>query len=265
MVKRNYRLLVEYNGTNYAGFQRLGPTVSKPTVQGTLEEVLTKLMDCPIKLNSGGRTDAGVHALGQVVSFSCNVDRSLPRLLAGSNGLLPRDIRVLRAQQVPERFHARFSALSRSYTYVLWSSAQPDCFMRERVTQVGPNLDIARMNQAAQAFLGSHDFSTFGSQVPADASRVRCISELTVTRHPVSGPACFDRLNSVVEIRIRANSFLRRMVRMLSASLVKVGLGQYELEEPGRLLELRNPQFCPPPLSPSGLYLTSIEYAQDWE
>lgn len=264
MPERLYRLTVEYDGTGYAGFQRQ-PGEGPPSIQGTLEEALGRLVDHPVHVLGAGRTDAGVHATGQVVAFRTSASRSLEVLVRGANALLPPDIRVLEAAETPEGFHPRFSALSRTYRYLVLPREAPEALFRHRAWQVHGALDLERMNQAGSLLLGRHDFSSYCAQVPARDTRVRTLLALEATRWPGPGPAPWERLGGLVALRVRADAFLRRMVRMLAAVLVGAGQGRWEPEEARRILDRRDPGACPPPAPPWGLYLVDVEYpeAQD--
>ena len=259
MAERLFKLTLEYDGSGYSGFQRQVQD-GLPSLQGTVEEALGRLVDHPVQVLCAGRTDAGVHATGQVVSFRTTADRSARVVLRGANALLPPDIRVLEAAEAPPGFHPRFWARSRTYEYLLLPSDRPEALFRRRAWQVPPPLDLAAMAEAGRLLLGRHDFSTYCSQVPADESRVRTLLACQVEAWPGPGPGPWDRLAGVVVVRVRAEAFLRRMVRMITAALVKVGRGQWAPGEPARVLELRDSRECPAPAPPWGLYLVGVEY-----
>ena len=163
MGERLFRLIVEYDGTSYQGFQRQ-PRQEGPTIQAVLEDALGRLVDHPVKVLAAGRTDAGVHATGQVISFQTRADRSAAVVCRGVNALLPPDIRVLEALEAPPGFHPRFSARSRTYQYLLLPSERLDAVFTRRAWRVHHALDVDRMNEAARLLLGRHDFSTFCAQ-----------------------------------------------------------------------------------------------------
>lgn len=259
MRERLFRLTLEYDGTAYQGFQRL-PRQEAPTIQGVLEQALGRLVDHPVKVLAAGRTDAGVHATGQVISFRTRAARSAAVVCRGANALLPEDIRVLEASEAPDDFHPRFSARSRTYQYLLLPSERLDAVFTRRAWRVHHALDVDRMNEAARLLLGRHDFSTFCAQVPERDARVRTLLECEAFRWTGSAPGPLARLEGLVVLQVRADAFLRRMVRMLTGTLVKVGRGLWEPEEPRRILDLRDPGACPAPAPPWGLYLVSVEY-----
>ncbi len=257
--RRVFKLTLEYDGTAYAGFQRLSQG-GMPSIQATLEEALSELVDHPVAVLAAGRTDAGVHATGQVISLATTANRTPGVLLRGANALLPADIRVLEAVEVPRGFHPRFWARSRTYEYLLDTSRRPDALWRRRVWQVPGPLEVEKMEHAGQLLLGRHDFSTYCSQVPKGDTRVRTLLACQVERWRGALPGPWQRLDGLVLIRVRADAFLRRMVRMLTAALVRVGQGRMDPEEPRRLLGLRDSGAAPRPAPPWGLYLVAVEY-----
>lgn len=259
MPERLFRLRIEYDGTGYSGFQRQ-PAEGPPSIQATLEEALGRLVAHPVRVLCAGRTDAGVHATGQVISFRTTADRTARVVHRGANALLPADIRVLEAAEAEERFHPRFSALSRTYEYLLLQDPQPDTLLMRRAWHVPEPLDVGRMREAAAGLLGNHDFTTYSSQVPEGEPRLRTVRDLVVERWEGAGPGPLSRVRGMVVVRVRADSFLRRMVRMLTAALVRVGRGEWEPEEPRRALDLRDSGASPPPAPPWGLYLVHVEY-----
>lgn len=262
---RRIRMIVEYDGSPFAGFQRL-PAGSPPTVQGELERAVSRILDQETRLKAAGRTDAGVHATGQVVAFDTASPRKLEDLLRGCNAVLPESIRVLRAEEVSGDFHPRFSARSRVYHYYVATLDRPDVFFRERVWWVRGALRVEEMRRAACSLLGSHDFSTYSSRVPPDESRTRDLLRLDiepeVARLP-DGPMA--RLSGLVRFELEANAFLRRMVRLLVGSLVQVGLGEWEPDMPAAVLRSRNPALAAPAAPPGGLYLVEVRYEGVWK
>lgn len=256
-----YRAMLAYDGSAYSGFQRQSKERELLTVQDTVEEVLGHLFAAAVKVTVAGRTDAGVHALGQVISWKTDIYRDISVIISGGNALLPSNIRIKQAGFAPPEFHARFSAKSREYEYILWPSSYNDAFMEKRMLRVSPALDIELMRKAAAVLIGEHDFSSFSSQALGEGSLVRNMLSIDIERQDFKGPACYAPLTEVLIIRVKASSFLRRMVRMIVAVLIKAGLGEWSPEDVTRLLEARDPGKCPRPVSPYGLYLTKVEYA----
>lgn len=255
-----FALLVEYDGSAFAGFQRQTPG-GPSTVQGALETALSRLVAHPVTIKAAGRTDAGVHATGQVVAFETTAQRTLDVLLRGANALLPESVRVLAVRPVSEAFHPRFSALRRVYHYHLLPEMPHELFFARRLWAMKPALDWQAMGEAARGLVGSHDFSSYCSGVPAEETRQRDLWELRVVE-PGGRPdrLPFGRLRGLGSIELEANAFLRKMVRMLVASLVKVGLGEWPVERPRQVLEARDPARAAPPAPPDGLYLVRVDY-----
>lgn len=251
-----YRLTVAYQGDAFAGFQRQ-PEGGPESVQGTLEQALSSLMAEPIQLKAAGRTDAGVHATGQVIAFDSQRERPAEVVARGANALLPETIRVLTAALAEPDFHPRYDALSRIYHYHVLS--QPHAlFWSQRAWCLPDPLDHQAMQEAAHQLLGEHDFSTYSSRAPADQTRVRTLTALDISRSRWAAPAPFDL--PLVTFQLEANAFVRRMVRLLVAALVEVGRGRWEVHEPARRLALRDPAQAPPPAPSGGLYLVKVNY-----
>ena len=221
-----YRATVEYDGTDYAGFQ-IQPNAR--TVQGELEAALARLGDGARRAVDGaGRTDAGVHALGQVIAFTYAGRLDAPALEAALNATLPPDIAVRDVRRAPPGFHPRHAARYREYRYTVWNG--PRSPLRERhALGVRAPLDVAAMERAGQAFVGRHDFSAFGAVV-GDRSPVRTVHAVRVRRQ-----------GSLVTIDVRADAFLRGMVRRIVAVLLEVGHGKVNEEAVREALAARRP------------------------
>ena len=246
----NLRLDLSYDGAPFHGFARQ-PNVS--TVQGDLEDALSRLFRRDVETIGAGRTDAGVHALGQVVSVGDapdDVDET--KIRDALNAMLAPSIAVSSVRRVDGEFHARFSALSRMYVYAILSSEVPDPFLAPTTMYHPEPLDVAAMNEAAGALTGPHDFSSFG-RVPEGASAERLLYELR----------CW-RTGDVVRIRARANAFIQQMVRSLVGTLVQVGEGRRDPSEMTPILEARDRSAAGPVAPPHGLCLVSVEYDDGW-
>ena len=209
---RNLRLDICYDGTRYRGWQRL-PN-SDQTIQGKLEQALSRILGEPIEVSGSGRTDAGVHALGQVANFHCGSNMPCGEILDQLRRYLPEDIGIYSCRDVSERFHARLNAKSKTYRYRLWNSDTPCVFDRRYVTVFSEQLDLERMRQAAELLLGTHDFSAFCANKRMKKSTVRCIHSIKI-----------DRIGEEIQFTIEGNGFLHNMVRILVGTLVEVGLG----------------------------------------
>ena len=247
-----YRLTVAYQGEAFSGFQRQSED-GPHSVQAALEEALSSLMAEPVQLKAAGRTDAGVHATGQVIAFDSRRERPAAVIVRGANALLPEAIRVLAAELADPDFHPRYDALSRVYHYHVVQQSHP-LFWSQRAWCLADPLDLGAMREAAAQLLGEHDFSTYTSRAPSDQTRVRTLTGLDIT----PGKWAFEL--PLVTFRLEANAFLRRMVRLLVAALVEVGRGRWDGREPARRLALRDPAQAPPPAPPGGLYLAKVNY-----
>ena len=219
---RNLRLDICYDGTKYKGFQRL--TNPDHTIQGKLEQTLSRLLGEPIEISGSGRTDAGTHALGQVVSFHCESEMPCNEILTGLRQYLPEDIGVYTCKNVSPRFHARLNAKTKTYRYRVWNSADPCVFERKFVLIDHDPMDVATMHDAAQQFLGTHDFSAFCGNKNMKKSTVRCIESFTVELH-----------GKEIVFTVTGNGFLQHMVRIMVGTLLEIGKGQREPDSISKL------------------------------
>ncbi|MGM9999038.1 MAG: tRNA pseudouridine(38-40) synthase TruA [Candidatus Bruticola sp.] len=258
-----YRVDISYDGAAFSGFQSQAKAKELLTVQDILEEKLRFVFAQPISIRVAGRTDAGVHALGQVFSFRTCVNRSEAVLFNALNSLLPDTIKVLRVSKEADSFHARFTAKNRVYEYLIKDESDVDPFFRDRILYVKQKLNLEAMRSAARYLVGSHDFASFGSQVPKGEPTIRRMNSITLSESRVEGPGPFAGIGRIVVLRIEANAFLRRMVRMICGSLIKVGIGQWPPTKIREILAQADPSCCAPPAHPGGLYLKSVAYAQD--
>lgn len=251
---------LQYDGSPYAGWQ-LQP--SQPTVQGEVEKAITAFIgesaskENPIHVITAGRTDAGVHALGQVIHFDTPVERDDFSWVRGVNSYLPGSIVVNWAQVVPDEFSARFSAYERTYIYALHAGPCRSPMMNERAGYVmlPPNVwfDIDAMKMAAQYLIGEHDFSSFRSS--------ECQSKT-----PVKTMYAIDVISEEpwLYFRIRGNAFLHHMVRNLVGSFLQIGRGRQKPEWMRELLVAKNRQLAAPTFMPDGLYLSKIAYPEEF-
>ena len=210
---RNLRLDICYDGTRYRGWQRLPG--KDDTIQGKLETALSRILGEPIEISGSGRTDAGVHARGQVANFHCGSTMTAEEILENLRRYLPEDIGIYSCRDVSERFHARLNAKEKTYLYRIWNSQDPCVFDRRFVAVMPEQLDISAMNQAAQHLLGQHDFAAFCGNAKMKKSTVRYIRSLAVTRQ-----------GQEVQIAVTGNGFLHNMVRIIAGTLVEVGRGE---------------------------------------
>jgi tRNA pseudouridine38-40 synthase len=218
----NYRLLIQYDGTDFHGWQVQG---GERTVQGELERIIGMLEDAPVKVAGSGRTDAGVHAEGQVANVFLNRQFTPEKLRGAINGNLWRDLRVMNAEKAPNDFHARFSAKGKTYVYRIVNAPVMSPFWLRYAHHEARPLDVGRMNTAARFFLGEHDWTAFSAANSDTEHRVRTVKEFTVESFWDS------RANSsIIEFRIAANGFLRYMVRSIVGTMLEVGRGEKDFD-----------------------------------
>ncbi len=245
-IAQTVALGIEYGGQNYFGWQ------TQPdgrTVQDVLEAALERFLTVPVATICAGRTDRGVHGTHQVVSIASPLKRAEASWVRGVNTFLPDDIAVKWARTVPEGFHARFDAISRTYQYWIYNSPVRSPVMHGRTGWVWRPLDAERMHRAAQCLVGEHDFTSFRAAECQAATPVRTISELTVTRR-----------GELICVQISANAFLQHMVRNIVGSLIYVGTGRESEEWLAAVLAARSRAVAAPTFDPAGLYLVGVRY-----
>ena len=246
------RALVEYDGTDYAGFQW---QPDRPTIQGEIETVLRQLTGEEIRVIGAGRTDAGVHALGQVIAFDTHWRHSLDELQRGMNALLPRSIAVREMEEAPARFHPRYDARSRLYRYRILQQPVRSPLQERYAYHVSRQLDVEAMRQATQILVGTHDFATFGQPTQGE-STIRHVYHVTWQNEWVRyfGNAWH------IWMDIEANAFLRYMVRSIVGTALEVGYGVMTLEEFAERFHGRDRSLSAPPAPPQGLCLVAVYY-----
>lgn len=241
---------VEYDGSPYSGWQS---QPDAPNVQDTLQAALSGIASESVSVIAAGRTDAGVHALEQVVHFDTGAERPLSAWVRGTNALLPPSIAVLWAEPVPEEFHARFSARARSYRYLLINRPVRTAAQHGKAGWFHAPLDAGRMREAAQYLLGEHDFSAFRSSECQAKTPVKNLAQLDIRKD-----------GDMVIFDLSANAFLHHMVRNIVGSLVYIGKGKHPPQWLGEVLECRNRRLAAPTFAPDGLYLRHITYDAKW-
>ena len=214
----NYKLLIQYDGTDFQGWQ---VQENDRTIQGELERVIGMLEDAKVNVIGSGRTDAGVHAEGQVANVMVNRSFTPDKLVAAINGNLWRDIRVLKAERVADEFHARFSAKKKTYLYRIVNAPVMSPFWRRFAHHEHRPLDILRMTEATRLLLGEHDWTAFASAHSDGDSRIRTILDCSIESHWDSRASA-----NILEFQISANGFLRYMVRSIIGTLIEVGRGE---------------------------------------
>ncbi|MEM6580168.1 MAG: tRNA pseudouridine(38-40) synthase TruA [Pseudomonadota bacterium] len=244
---------IEYDGRSYQGWQ-WQPQQAVNTVQNTLQSALSKVADQNIELVCAGRTDAGVHAFAQVVHFETAVARSPKAWVIGANANLPADVRVHWAVPVSSGFHARFSALSRRYRYVIANTAVRPAQFVGQLTWQRRRLDHLRMHEAAQALLGERDFSAFRAASCQSRTPMRNVQRVGVSRQ-----------GDLVVIDIQANAFLHHMVRNIAGSLMVVGTGLQDVDWISQLLAGRDRTLAAETAVADGLYLVDVVYPKEFD
>lgn len=242
---------IEYDGTAYSGWQR---QENARSVQECLERALSRVADEPVQIQGAGRTDTGVHASGQVAHFDTDKRRSERGWLLGANSNLPDDISVAWVREVPDDFHARFSALERRYRYVILNRLVRPALERERVWWVYKPLDAHRMHEAAQSLLGTHDFSAFRAAGCQAASPRRTLLAISV-----------DRVGDYIHVDVRADAFLQRMVRNIVGTLVAVGDGDEPVEWIAEVLASHDRKEGGIAAPAHGLTLVEVVYADEYQ
>ena len=241
---------IEYDGAGFCGWQSQAGGCG---VQDALERVLHTMAGHALRVTAAGRTDAGVHALCQVVHFDTMTERPLSAWVRGVNATLPKNIRVLWAKQVDERFHARFDACQRSYQYLLVNQPVAPAIFAGKAGWFHLPLDIALMQEAANYLIGEHDFSAFRAAECQAKSPVKQLHRAEVMR-----------FGSSIIFDFCASAFLHHQVRNMVGALIYVGKGKYQPEYMVYLLESRDRAQSPPTFSPDGLYLTGVGYDAKW-
>lgn len=240
----NIKLVLEYDGTDFHGWQ-FQP--DHRTVQGEVEKSLSSLCAEPVKTFCAGRTDSGVHALGQVVNFRSQRTWPLETWIHGGNALLPRDVRILQAEQAAEAFHSRYSARTRSYRYCICQ--RPLAIGRQYHWHVPVGLDLVAMQRAISLILGEHDFESF-CQAGSGLDHHRCRVD----------EAEWHRQGEDLVFEITANRFVHNMVRILVGTCVQVGRGSRDHQEMAALLLARDRRLAGPTAPPQGLFLAKVNY-----
>ena len=244
---RNIKLTIEYDGKEFNGWQK---QPNKLNIQGTIEQAINKVTGEQIELNASGRTDAGVHALGQVANFKTNTNIPIDKIAIALNSNLKKSIRIIKAEEVEERFHSRLSCRRKTYRYIINNSEFSSAIYRNIETHIPQKLDVEKMQIAAKFFEGEHDFKAFKASGTSSKSSVRTIYKAEVKKKP----------NNRVYIELTGNGFLYNMVRIISGTLVDVGTNKIKPEVVKDIIEEKDRSFAGKTLPPQGLYLVNVEY-----
>ena len=243
---------IEYNGARYRGFQRQQEGIA--SIQEVLEQAISRVANTPINVFVAGRTDAGVHASGQVVHFDTSVTRSMDAWMLGTTANLPKDISVTWAKEVPESFHARYKAFARRYRYVIYNDLIRPAHLNEEVTWNYRPLDIDKMQEAANHFLGKHDFTSFRALQCQAKSPIKTIEHFKIIR--------FGKL---IILDIKADAFLHHMVRNFAGLLMTIGAGERSPLWAKEALEALDRTKAGVTAPPYGLYLVNVEYPEEFD
>ncbi|MGE5241481.1 MAG: tRNA pseudouridine(38-40) synthase TruA [Bacteroidota bacterium] len=243
--------IVEYDGSNFSGWQRQEHARS---VQGVVEDALSMVANEPVRVTVAGRTDAGVHGLAQVIHFDTSAARGEYSWVRGANSNLPSDVALLWAAPVDDGFHARYSATGRHYHYVILNRPIRPTYLARHVTHEFRLLDVKPMQEAARYLIGEHDFTSFRAAECQAKSPVRELRALEVTRH-----------GELVHVRAHANAFLQHMVRNLAGVLITIGAGERAPGWAREVLEARDRAAGGVTAAPDGLYLREIEYPDSFK
>ncbi|MDP6466954.1 MAG: tRNA pseudouridine(38-40) synthase TruA [Pirellulaceae bacterium] len=246
---RCFHLTVAYDGTDFFGWQW---QPDRRTVQGALEEAIQRVTSEKLRVAGSGRTDAGVHAYGQAVSFTSSTRLEADVLLRALNANLSHDVRVVNVTEASSDFCAMRTSTGKRYRYLIYNAPIPDVFSRQRVWFVYDHLDVDAMRDAARRLVGRHDFKSYETSGSPRVGTCRTIRDLTVSR----GPHGIDQNRIMIEVE--ADGFLYNMVRNLVGTLVEVGKGKQSVEWPEEILAARDRRLAGPTAPPQGLYLLQV-------
>lgn len=252
---RNIKLVIEYDGTNYAGWQKQKNT--RRTIQETIESVLTKILQKKINLISSGRTDAGVHAFGQTANFNTISKISAENIRKALNSLLPEDISISDARDVSLSFHARFSAKSKTYRYLILNQDYPSALLRNYTHYFSHKLDLNKMRRAAKILLGRHDFAAFCASGSSVIGTTRTIKKISIRR--IRYPLC-PKPYTLISLDITANGFLYNMVRSIAGTLLEIGERKAGPDLMGEILRTGKRNLLGPTAPARGLCLLKVTY-----
>ena len=244
---KNFKITIQYDGTRYKGWQVQKST--DMTIQGKLQDVLSAMTGQEIEVIGSGRTDAGVHAYGQVANFHVPDHFKEKEILEYLNHYLPMDIAVLDIEEVDERFHARFQAVSKTYVYRIHTSTIPNVLERKYMYTYTEALDIEKMKQAAQLMLGKHDFAAFCGNKKMKKSTVRTVTSIHI-----------EEKDNEIKISYTGDGFLQQMIRIMTGTLIEVGNGTKQVEDISRILESKIRENAGFTVPAEGLILHNVFY-----
>ncbi len=243
---KNYKMVLSYDGSRYKGWQRLGN--GETTIQDTVEHVIAQILDCPVEIHGSGRTDAGVHAMGQVanmkVPFLLKED-----FLTRMNNKLPEDIRLINVEPTTGKFHARYHVVRKTYRYFVDTNEKPKVFKRKYTYHFPFEIDVEKMKEAARYVIGTHDFSSFTDDKMVGKDKIRTVQEIRISQH-----------QGQIEFVYCGDGFLQHMVRILTGTLLEIGRGDKEPEEIDMIFESKERAKAGFLVPAKGLFLDSVEY-----
>lgn len=245
-MKANYKMIIQYDGSRFYGWQR---QPNQDTVQGRIENVLSRMCDMELEVIGAGRTDAGVHAKGMVANVVLDTELTEAEIRDYLNRYLPDDIAVLKVQQASPRFHARYNAIGKTYQYTCFDGVVKNVFERKYMWRLDQSPDIERMKEAAEVLLGEHDFRNFCVNPRMKKSTVRKVDKLLIERN-----------GDKIVFSIHGSGFLQNMVRIIVGTLIEVGCGRLEKEDVLRALEAKDRQKAGPTAPPQGLCMMQVDY-----
>lgn len=244
---RNIKLTIEYDGKNFAGWQTQPGKVS---IQGEILNAIKEVTGEVVELNASGRTDAGVHALGQIANFKTNTNIEISKIPYALNSKLPNSIVIKKAEEVEERFHSRYNCRGKTYRYIINNSEFPSALNRYREFHVPQQLDLAVMKEAIKLFEGTHDFKGFKSSGGSPKkTTVRTLTKCELIQ---------NEKNIIIELS--GDGFLYNMVRIIAGTIVDVGLGKIKIEDMQKIIESGDRKLAGRTLPPHGLYLVEVRY-----
>lgn len=246
---RNIKLTIEYDGKEYNGWQK---QPNKLNIQGEIEKAIQNVMGKQVELIGSGRTDAGVHALGQVANFKIDSDFPIEKMVIAINSQLKKSIRIKSVEEVDENFHSRYNCHSKTYMYVIDNSKMGTAIYRNLTCHIPQPLNVESMKIAATYLVGEHDFASFKSSGTSSKSSVRTIYKAEVLKE-----------QEKVIIKLAGNGFLYNMVRIISGTLVEVGLGNIEAQEMEKIIQAKDRKKAGKTLPAQGLFLLNVDYEEN--
>lgn len=244
---RNIKLTIEYDGKDFNGWQK---QPNKLNIQGTIEQAIKQITGEEVELMASGRTDSGVHAIGQVANFKTNSNIPIEKIPIALNSNLKKSIIIKSAEEVEEKFHSRLTCKKKTYRYIINNSRYGTAIYRNFETHIPVKLDIEKMKKAIKYFEGEHDFKSFKASGTSSKSSIRTIYRAEI----------YAKDNEKIWIELTGNGFLYNMVRIIVGTLVDVGLGKIEADDIPKIIEAKNRGKAGKTLPPQGLYLVNVEY-----